>query len=145
TGNKSELSMGYCTLYGDMAGGLAVLSDVPKTVVYELSYYMNRDKEVIPKSVLEKAPSAELRENQKDQDTLPPYEILDKIIERYIELKMSAEDIINDGFDSKIVYHVLRTIDKNEYKRKQAPLGLKVTGKAFGVGRRIPIVQRFKH
>ncbi len=145
TGNKSELSMGYCTLYGDMAGGLAVLSDIPKTMVYALSYYINRDKEIIPQSILDKAPSAELRENQKDQDTLPPYEILDQIIERYVELKMSAEDIINDGFDSAIVYNVLRTIDKNEYKRKQAPLGLKVTGKAFGVGRRIPIVQRFKH
>jgi len=137
--------MGYCTLYGDMAGGLAVLSDIPKTMVYALSYYINRDKEIIPQSILEKAPSAELRENQKDQDTLPPYEILDQIIERYVELKMSAEDIINDGFDSSIVYNVLRTIDKNEYKRKQAPIGLKVTSKAFGVGRRIPIVQRFKH
>jgi len=114
-------------------------------MVYALSYYINRDKEIIPQSILEKAPSAELRENQKDQDTLPPYEILDQIIERYVELKMSAEDIINDGFDSSIVYNVLRTIDKNEYKRKQAPIGLKVTSKAFGVGRRIPIVQRFKH
>ncbi|MCX8122559.1 MAG: NAD+ synthase [Spirochaetes bacterium] len=145
TGNKSELSMGYCTLYGDMAGGLAVLSDVPKTLVYALSYYINRDKEIIPRSILEKAPSAELRENQKDQDSLPPYEILDQIIERYVELKMSAQQIIADGFDPEIVHFVLRTIDKNEYKRKQAPIGLKVTTKAFGVGRRIPVVQRFKH
>ena len=145
TGNKSELSMGYCTLYGDMAGGLAVLSDVPKTLVYALSYFINKDKEIIPRSILEKAPSAELRENQKDQDSLPPYEILDQIIERYVELKMSAEQIIADGFDPEIVYSVLRTIDRNEYKRKQAPIGLKVTTKAFGVGRRIPIVQRFKH
>ncbi len=145
TGNKSELSMGYCTLYGDMAGGLAVLSDVPKTLVYALSYYINRDKEIIPRSILEKAPSAELRENQKDQDSLPPYEVLDQIIERYVELKMSAQQIIADGFDPEVVNFVLRTIDKNEYKRKQAPIGLKVTTKAFGVGRRIPIVQRFKH
>ncbi len=145
TGNKSELSMGYCTLYGDMAGGLAVLSDVPKTLVYALSYYINRDKEIIPVTILEKAPSAELRENQKDQDSLPPYEILDQIIERYVELKMSAEQIIADGFDPETVHFVLRTIDKNEYKRKQAPIGLKVTTKAFGVGRRIPVVQRFKH
>lgn len=145
TGNKSELSMGYCTLYGDMAGGLAVLSDVPKTLVYALSYYINRDKEIIPQSILEKAPSAELRENQKDQDSLPPYDILDQIIERYVELKMSAEQIIADGFDTEVVYSVLRAIDRNEYKRKQAPIGLKVTTKAFGVGRRIPIVQRFKH
>lgn len=145
TGNKSELSMGYCTLYGDMAGGLAVLSDVPKTMVYALSYYINREKEIIPKAILEKAPSAELRENQKDQDSLPPYEILDQIIERYVDLKMSAEQIIAHGFNPEIVYSVLGTIDRNEYKRKQAPIGLKVTTKAFGVERRIPIVQRFKH
>lgn len=145
TGNKSELSMGYCTLYGDMAGGLAVLSDVPKTLVYALSHRINRHGIIIPVETLTKEPSAELRENQKDRDTLPPYEVLDQIIERYIELKMTAQQIINDGFEPEMVISVLNTIDKTEYKRKQSPIGLKVTTKAFGVGRRIPIVQKFKH
>ncbi|MBP8082714.1 MAG: NAD+ synthase [Spirochaetes bacterium] len=143
TGNKSELSMGYCTLYGDMNGGLAVISDLPKTTVYELSKYINRNGEIIPSDTITKPPSAELRENQKDQDTLPPYDILDSIIECYIEKKMSSAEIIKKGFDKATVEFVLKAIDRNEYKRRQAAPGLKVTGKAFGIGRRYPIVQRY--
>jgi NAD+ synthase (glutamine-hydrolysing) len=143
TGNKSELSMGYCTLYGDMNGGLAVISDLPKTTVYELSKYINRNGEIIPSDTITKPPSAELRENQTDQDTLPPYDILDGIIECYIEKKMSSAEIIQNGFDKSTVEFVLKAIDRNEYKRRQAAPGLKVTGKAFGIGRRYPIVQRY--
>jgi len=143
TGNKSELSMGYCTLYGDMNGGLAVISDLPKTTVYELSKYINRNGEIIPSDTITKPPSAELRENQTDQDTLPPYDTLDAIIESYIEKKMSSSEIINRGFDKATVEFVLKAIDRNEYKRRQAAPGLKVTGKAFGIGRRFPIVQRY--
>ena len=143
TGNKSELSMGYCTLYGDMNGGLAVISDLPKTTVYELSKFINRNGEIIPSDTITKPPSAELRENQTDQDTLPPYDILDGIIECYIEKKMSSAEIIQNGFDKSTVEFVLKAIDRNEYKRRQAAPGLKVTGKAFGIGRRYPIVQRY--
>lgn len=143
TGNKSELSMGYCTLYGDMNGGLAVISDLPKTTVYELSKFINRNGEIIPSDTITKPPSAELRENQTDQDTLPPYDILDSIIECYIEKKMSSAEIIKKGFDKATVEFVLKAIDRNEYKRRQAAPGLKVTGKAFGIGRRYPIVQRY--
>ncbi|HOF34372.1 MAG TPA: NAD+ synthase [Spirochaetota bacterium] len=143
TGNKSELSMGYCTLYGDMNGGLAVISDLPKTTVYELSKFINRNGEIIPSDTITKPPSAELRENQTDQDTLPPYDILDSIIECYIEKKMSSAEIIQKGFDKATVEFVLKAIDRNEYKRRQAAPGLKVTGKAFGIGRRYPIVQRY--
>jgi len=143
TGNKSELSMGYCTLYGDMNGGLAVISDLPKTTVYELSKYINRNGEIIPSDTITKPPSAELRENQTDQDTLPPYDILDGIIECYIEKKMSSAEIIKKGFDKTTVEFVLKAVDRNEYKRRQAAPGLKVTGKAFGIGRRYPIVQRY--
>lgn len=135
--------MGYCTLYGDMNGGLAVISDLPKTTVYELSKYINRNGEIIPSDTITKPPSAELRENQTDQDTLPPYEILDSIIECYIEKKMSSAEIIKKGFDKATVEFVLKAIDRNEYKRRQAAPGLKVTGKAFGIGRRYPIVQRY--
>ncbi len=144
TGNKSELAMGYCTLYGDMAGGLAVISDLPKTLVYELARHINKDREIIPRDTIEKPPSAELRENQKDEDSLPPYEILDSILEMYIEKYMSASEIIDSGYDRETVIDVLGTVDRNEYKRRQAPPGLKVTSKAFGTGRRIPIAQRFK-
>lgn len=145
TGNKSELAVGYCTLYGDMCGGLAVISDVPKTMVYELSRYFNRirGREVIPESTLTKLPSAELRPDQHDQQSLPPYDILDAILYRYIEKEESAADIINEGFDEKIVRDVIRKVDVNEYKRKQAATGLKVTSRAFGVGRRMPIAAKF--
>ncbi|MBP7603399.1 MAG: NAD+ synthase [Spirochaetes bacterium] len=144
TGNKSELAMGYCTLYGDMSGGLAVLSDLPKTLVYRLAEHVNHGGEIIPRASIEKAPSAELRPNQKDQDSLPPYDILDGILERYIERAMSADEIIADGFSSGIVRDILTKVDRNEYKRRQAPPGLKVTTKAFGIGRRIPMAQRFR-
>lgn len=143
TGNKSELAMGYCTLYGDMSGGLAVLSDLPKSMVYQMVRHINREGEIIPVETIEKPPSAELRENQRDEDSLPPYDLLDRILERYIERRMSAEEIIGEGFPEDTVRHVLGTVDRNEYKRRQAPPGLKVTSKAFGIGRRIPIAQKF--
>jgi NAD+ synthase (glutamine-hydrolysing) len=145
TGNKSEIAMGYCTLYGDMSGGLSVLADVPKTMVYELSRFCNRDAELIPARVLVKAPSAELRFNQTDQDTLPPYDILDQILYLYIEQCESAAGIIARGFDAETVRHIITVVDRNEYKRRQAAPGLKITSKAFGTGRRMPIVQSIKH
>src|SRR5947207_3172075 len=143
TGNKSELSVGYCTIYGAMAGGLAVISDVPKTMVYELGRWINRDKEIIPRSTIDKPPSAELKPDQKDQDTLPPYEILDEILRLYVEDNLSARDIIGRGFDEKTVRWVQRRVDLNEYKREQAAPGLKVTSRAFGLGRRMPIAQKY--
>lgn len=142
TGNKSELAVGYCTLYGDMSGGLAVISDVPKTMVYDLASYINRKTGVIPKATIEKPPSAELKPDQVDQDTLPPYPILDKILHFYIEELRSVEEIIDLGFDRETVRWVARMVEKNEYKRKQAALGLKVTTKAFGIGRRMPIAAK---
>jgi len=144
TGNKSELAVGYCTLYGDMCGGLAVISDVPKTMVYRLARWINRDKEIIPAASLTKPPSAELRPNQTDQDTLPPYDVLDAILDAYVVEGKSAAEIIAGGFDEATVKRVVRLIDLNEYKRRQAAPGLKVTSKAFGVGRRIPIAQRYR-
>ena len=143
TGNKSELAVGYCTLYGDMAGGLGVISDVPKTMIYDLGRWINREHEVIPGSTINKAPSAELKPNQKDQDTLPPYEILDQILQLYVEENLSARDIIARGFDEKTVRWVQRRVDRNEYKREQAAPGLKVTSRAFGIGRKMPIAQRY--
>lgn len=143
TGNKSELAVGYCTLYGDMAGGLAVIADVPKMMVYELARFINREKEIIPRPCFTKPPSAELRPNQTDQDTLPPYEVLDKILKVYIEDHLSAKEIAAMGFDKDIATDVIRRIDLNEYKRRQAPPTLKVTSKAFGAGRRQPIAWRF--
>jgi NAD+ synthetase len=143
TGNKSELSVGYCTIYGDMAGGLSVISDVPKTMVYDLARWINREREIIPRSTIDKPPSAELKPNQKDQDTLPPYEILDKILQLYVEDNLSARDIIGRGFDEKNVRWVQRRVDLNEYKREQAAPGLKVTSRAFGLGRRMPIAQKY--
>ena len=143
TGNKSELSVGYCTIYGDMCGGLAVISDLPKTRVYEISRWLNREREIIPWSTIEKAPSAELRPNQKDQDTLPPYDTLDAILELYVEHHLSTDDIISRGFDEPTVRWIQRRVDLNEWKRHQAAPGLRVTTKAFGIGRRMPIVQRF--
>ncbi len=143
TGNKSELAVGYCTLYGDMCGGLAVISDVPKTMVYRLSRHINRDREIIPESSITKPPSAELRPGQTDQDTLPPYDLLDEILALYVEENLSGADIIARGFDEQTVRWIIRRVDLNEYKREQAAPGLKVTGRAFGIGRRMPIAQRF--
>lgn len=143
TGNKSEASVGYCTLYGDMSGGLAVISDVPKTMVYELSGLVNAEKEWIPKRIIEKAPSAELKPNQKDQDDLPPYEILDAVLKGYIEDLKSPDELVQMGFDKKLVENVISKVVRSEYKRQQAAPGLKVTSKAFGYGRRYPIAQRY--
>ena len=143
TGNKSELAVGYCTLYGDMAGGLAVISDVPKTMVYELARWINREREIIPASTIEKPPSAELKPGQVDQDSLPPYDVLDQILQLYVEENQSAREIIARGFEDKTVGWVLRRVDLNEYKRAQAAPGLKVTSRAFGLGRRMPIAQQY--
>jgi NAD+ synthetase len=143
TGNKSELAVGYCTLYGDMCGGLAVISDVPKTMVYRLAKWINREKEIIPVASITKPPSAELRPDQCDQDSLPPYETLDAILDLYVVQGKSGAEIIAAGFDEATVRRMIRLIDFNEYKRRQAAPGLKVTTKAFGVGRRIPIAQKF--
>jgi len=144
TGNKSELAVGYCTLYGDMAGGLAVISDVPKLMVYELANHINREREVIPRSTIDKPPSAELRPNQRDEDTLPPYTVLDPILKAYIEDLRTPEEIASHyGFDLKLVKEIALRVDRNEYKRKQAAPGLKITSRAFGFGRPFPIAQKF--
>ena len=150
TGNKSELAVGYCTIYGDMAGGLSVISDVPKTMVYEVAKWVNSEyakrkgkAEIIPVSTITKPPSAELKPNQVDQDTLPPYETLDEILRLYVEENLSRRDITAKGFDEKTVSWVARRVDLNEYKREQAAPGLKVTSRAFGVGRRMPIAQKY--
>jgi len=144
TGNKSELAVGYCTIYGDMCGGLAVISDLPKMTVYELSSWINREGEIIPQNTINKPPSAELRPDQKDQDTLPEYELLDKILAMYIDGALSVSDIIGKGYDKETVEWISRRVDLNEWKRGQAALGLRVTSKAFGMGRRIPIAQNFR-
>ena len=143
TGNKSELSVGYCTLYGDMCGGLAVISDLPKVKVFELARHMNRDGEIVPINTIEKPPSAELRPDQKDEDSLPPYNELDGILKAYVEEGKSADDIVALGYEPDVVKDIVRKVDLNEYKRKQAAPGLKLTPLAFGVGRRVPIVQRY--
>jgi len=145
TGNKSELAVGYCTLYGDMCGGLAVISDLPKGMVYRLAEFINKTagRDMIPRRTIEKPPSAELRPDQTDQDTLPPYEILDEILRLYVEENQGTADIISRGFDADTVRWVVRRVDLNEYKREQAAPGLKVTGRAFGIGRRMPLAQRF--
>ena len=143
TGNKSELAVGYCTLYGDMNGGLAVISDVPKTLVYEICRWINRDQEVIPVRILEKAPSAELKPDQTDQDDLPPYEVIDAILEGYVEKAMSVDELVAAGHDPQAVADITARVDRNEYKRHQAAPGLKVTPKAFGEGRRFPLAKRF--
>lgn len=145
TGNKSELAVGYCTLYGDMSGGLSVIADVPKTMVYELAHYINRDSIIIPQEIVNKPPSAELRENQTDQDTLPPYEVLDEILHYYVDEHYSMADLLQHNFDPETVKWVIRTVDRNEYKRRQAVPGLKVTSKAFGMGRRMPIAAKFEN
>jgi len=144
TGNKSELAVGYCTLYGDMAGGLAVISDVPKLMVYELANWINRERELIPRSIIDKAPSAELRPDQKDEDSLPPYDVLDRILRAYIEDLRSPQEIADHyGFDLKLVRDIALHVDRNEYKRKQAAPGLKITSRSFGFGRPFPIAQKF--
>jgi NAD+ synthase (glutamine-hydrolysing) len=145
TANKSELAVGYSTLYGDSCGGIAVIGDLLKTSVYELAKHINRDVIVIPMRIIERAPSAELRPNQKDEDTLPPYEILDKIIPLYVQEMKTQQEIIDAGFDKNTVSKVLNMIDGSEYKRQQSAPPLKIAGKAFGLGRRMPIAQGFKH
>jgi len=143
TGNKSELAVGYCTLYGDMVGGLAVISDVPKTLVYRLAAYVNSRKKVIPEATIEKPPSAELRPDQKDSDSLPPYDILDKILEEFVEESSSAEQIAHVySLDPDLVRRVIRMIERSEYKRQQAAPGIKISAKAFGYGRRFPIAAK---
>jgi NAD+ synthetase len=144
TGNKSELGVGYCTLYGDMAGGLAVISDVPKTMVYRLARYVNRGAERIPRASIEKPPSAELRPGQVDQDSLPPYELLDRVLERFVEDGAGRETIVAEGVPPEVVDRVVTMVQASEYKRRQAAPGLILTKKAFGVGRRMPIAQKFK-
>jgi len=139
TGNKSEMAVGYSTLYGDMAGGFDVLKDVPKTLVFALARYRNSITAVIPQRVIDRPPSAELAPDQKDEDSLPPYDILDQILERYVERDFSANAIIADGFDADTVRRVVRLVDLNEYKRRQAPIGVRVTRKAFGRDRRYPV------
>jgi len=143
TGNKSEMSVGYCTLYGDMSGGLSPIADVPKTMVYDLARFINREREIIPEETITKPPSAELKPDQLDQDTLPPYDVLDGILNYYVDEGYSAEDIIKKGYDSETVNWVIRNVNRNEYKRKQAAPGLKVTTKAFGIGRRMPIAAKY--
>jgi NAD+ synthase (glutamine-hydrolysing) len=144
TGNKSELAVGYCTLYGDMCGGLGVISDLPKTMVYRLAERLNKTTEIIPREIIHKAPSAELRPDQKDQDTLPPYEILDQVLSDVIDQGLSAAEIIDKGFDPETVHWITKAVRRNEYKRRQAAPGLKITSKAFGMGRRMPIAARYK-
>jgi NAD+ synthetase len=144
TGNKSEMAVGYCTLYGDMCGGLAVINDLPKMTVYRLSRWINREREIIPMSSITKPPSAELRPNQTDQDSLPPYDVLDAILEAYVVQGKSQAEIAAAGYDPAVVKRVVRLINISEYKRRQAAPGLKVTTKAFGIGRRIPIAQKFR-
>jgi NAD+ synthetase len=143
TGNKSELAVGYCTLYGDMSGGLAVISDVPKTMVYDLAHFINRDHVIIPARILSKAPSAELKPDQRDDDDLPPYALLDPILKGYIEDDLSISELVERGFDRELVSEIVAKVNRNEYKRYQAAPGLKVTSKAFGYGRRFPIAQRY--
>ncbi len=144
TGNKSELAVGYCTLYGDMAGGLAVISDVPKLMVYELAKWINRERELIPQATIDKPPSAELRPDQKDEDSLPPYDVLDRILKSYIEDLKSPQEIADRyDFDLKLVKDIALLVDRSEYKRKQAAPGLKITSRAFGFGRPFPIAQKF--
>jgi NAD+ synthase (glutamine-hydrolysing) len=146
TGNKSEIGVGYSTLYGDMAGGFAVIKDVPKTLVYEISEHVNAraGREVIPRSIFDRPPSAELRPGQTDQDSLPPYPVLDAILEAYVEEDQSLPEIVARGFDEATVRRVIALVDRNEYKRRQGPIGIKITPRAFGKDWRLPIVNRFR-
>jgi NAD+ synthase (glutamine-hydrolysing) len=147
TGNKSEMSVGYCTLYGDMAGGFAVLKDVPKTLVYELSKYKNKKegKEIIPRNVFIKPPSAELRPNQKDEDSLPPYPVLDPILQSYVEEDKGLEEIKKMGFKERMIKEVISLVDRNEYKRRQSPPGVKITHRALGKDRRLPVTNKYRN
>jgi NAD+ synthase (glutamine-hydrolysing) len=144
TGNKSEVAVGYATLYGDMAGGYSVLKDVFKTLVYRLAEWRNKDGEVIPRSIIDKPPSAELRPNQRDSDSLPPYDLLDEILARYVEKDQSVQEIVSAGFDADLVRRVAGLVDRNEYKRRQAAPGVRITRKAFGKDRRLPITNRYR-
>jgi NAD+ synthase (glutamine-hydrolysing) len=147
TGNKSEMAMGYGTLYGDMVGGFAVIKDVPKTLVYRVARWRNErgsPGNVIPQSVFDKPPSAELKPNQVDQDTLPPYEILDPVVKAYVEDDRSYQEIVAMGFEPQVVQQVITAVDRNEYKRRQSPPGVKITPRAFGKDRRLPIVNRYR-
>jgi NAD+ synthase (glutamine-hydrolysing) len=144
TGNKSEMAVGYATLYGDMAGGFAVIKDVPKTFVYRLARYRNEISAVIPDRVITRAPSAELAPDQKDEDSLPPYDVLDPILEAYIEKDQSPTQIVSAGYDAVLVDRVIGLVNRNEYKRRQAPPGVKITQRAFGRDRRYPITSRFR-
>ncbi|MDO9191132.1 MAG: NAD+ synthase, partial [Sulfurimicrobium sp.] len=144
TGNKSEMAVGYATLYGDMAGGFAVLKDVPKTLVYRLARYRNRLGPAIPERVITRAPSAELRQDQTDQDSLPPYEVLDAIMEAYVEQDMCPHDIIAMGFEERDVRRVIKLIDLSEYKRRQSPVGVRITPRGFGKDRRYPITSKYR-
>ena len=144
TGNKSEMAVGYCTLYGDMCGALAVIADVFKTDIYKLARWLNRERIIIPEASITKPPSAELRPNQTDQDSLPPYETLDQILDAYVVKNLGKEEIIQQGFDAAVVNDVINKVTFSEYKRRQAAPGLKVSPRAFGMGRRIPIAQRFR-
>jgi NAD+ synthase (glutamine-hydrolysing) len=145
SGNKSETAVGYATLYGDTAGGFAVIKDVPKTLVYKLAEHINTvsKRRMIPDSVLKRPPTAELRRGQKDSDTLPEYDLLDKILKGYVEEDKSAQELIRDGLDRDVVHRVIRMVDRNEYKRRQSPPGVKITPKAFGKDRRLPITNRY--
>jgi NAD+ synthase (glutamine-hydrolysing) len=144
TGNKSEMAAGYATLYGDMVGGYAVLKDVLKTLVYELARWRNKDRLVIPQSTIDKPPSAELRPNQRDSDSLPPYELFDAILQHYIEGDLGVVEIVEKGFDPELVARVAQMVDRNEYKRRQAAPGVKITVKAFGKDRRLPITNSYQ-
>lgn len=146
TGNKSETSVGYCTLYGDTAGGFAVLKDVPKMKVYKLAEYVNAKagRELIPGSVITRAPSAELRPDQKDEDSLPPYPVLDPVLEAYVEEDKNLEEIVAKGYDREMVKRVMEMVDRSEYKRRQSPPGVKITPRAFGKDRRVPITNRYR-
>lgn len=143
TGNKSEMAMGYSTLYGDLAGGLSVLADVPKVMVYKLAEYINREREVIPRNVINKPPSAELKPDQKDEDSLPPYRVLDQILRAYIEEIKPIDEIVAMGHSKELVLDIIQRVNRAEYKRQQAPPGLRVTSRAFGPGRRMPIAHRW--
>jgi NAD+ synthase (glutamine-hydrolysing) len=145
TGNKSETAVGYSTLYGDTAGGFAVIKDLPKTLVYQLARYINEKsgEDVIPQDVITRAPSAELKDDQKDSDSLPDYDVLDAILKGYVEQDLSGKDLVDSGLDSELVGRVIRMVDRNEYKRRQSPPGIKITPKAFGRDRRLPITNHY--
>jgi len=145
TGNKSEMAMGYCTIYGDMAGGFAVIKDVPKTLVFDLCRWRNEQGVVIPPSIIERPPSAELRADQKDSDSLPPYEVLDPILEDYVENDMGIDGLVAKGYDEAIVRRVVHAVELSEYKRRQSPPGVKITPKSFDRDRRMPIVNRYRN